>query len=40
MDKNQNTNQDVNFEQIDFEKLENLEEVVTPGAGSAACCVS
>lgn len=28
----------VNFENVDVEKLEELEEVVTPGAGSIGCC--
>ena len=40
MDKKQNENKEVNFEQIDVEKLVELVEVVTPGAGSIGCCTN
>lgn len=29
---------EINFEQAEFEKFEEIEEVITPAAGTVFCC--
>lgn len=33
-------NQTVEFEQMDFELLEEVEEVITPAVGTVLCCTN
>ena len=31
---------EINFEQAEFERFEEIEEVITPGAGTVFCCTN
>lgn len=33
-------NQEINFEDFQFEELEQIEEIITPGAGLTLCCTT
>lgn len=31
-------NEEINIQDLNFEQLKELEEIVTPGSGTAGCC--
>ena len=40
MEEKKNLNFDIDFEQVELEHLEEIEEVITPGAGTVFCCTN
>ena len=40
MEEKKNLDFDIDFEQVELEHLEEIEEVITPAVGTVLCCTS